>query len=141
MTLSFVNKRSTRTRSSIAHSQMYFSASPEMLDPVGNGWVSGVDQSVVFQSMSGYGMSVNLGLGSSSLGNSGAPGASASPAGRGCQPEGQRSSPTLGESLGSASCGEPRTLSGQPSETVTGYYRWTRRGIKGVDYGGGEVLR
>lgn len=36
---------------------------------------------------------------------------------------------------------EPRTLNGQPSETVTGYYRWTRRGIKGVDYGGGEVLR
>ncbi|HYE60468.1 MAG TPA: prepilin-type N-terminal cleavage/methylation domain-containing protein [Phycisphaerales bacterium] len=36
---------------------------------------------------------------------------------------------------------EPRTLSGAPSETVLGYYRWTRRGIKGVDYGGGEVLR
>ena len=57
-----------RTLVDIAHSQMYFGTSPDMLDPVGDGWVSGVDQSVIFQSMSGYGMSVNLGLGSSSLG-------------------------------------------------------------------------
>jgi prepilin-type N-terminal cleavage/methylation domain-containing protein len=35
--------------------------------------------------------------------------------------------------------GEPATLSGAPSEAIIGYYRWTRCGIKGVDFGGGEV--
>lgn len=49
----------------IAHSQMYFSSSPDILETSGDGWVSGVDQSVVFQSMSGFGMVVGLGLGSS----------------------------------------------------------------------------
>lgn len=34
---------------------------------------------------------------------------------------------------------EPRTVSGNASETVTGYYRWTRSGLRGVDYGGGEI--
>jgi prepilin-type N-terminal cleavage/methylation domain-containing protein len=34
---------------------------------------------------------------------------------------------------------EPPTLSGNASDAVYGYYRWTRRGIKGVDFGGGEV--
>jgi prepilin-type N-terminal cleavage/methylation domain-containing protein len=34
--------------------------------------------------------------------------------------------------------GEPATLSGQPSDIVIGYYRWTRAGLKGVDYGGQE---
>jgi hypothetical protein len=37
--------------------------------------------------------------------------------------------------------GEPDTLSGSESDEVIGYYRWTRNGIKGVDYGGGEVMR
>jgi prepilin-type N-terminal cleavage/methylation domain-containing protein len=37
--------------------------------------------------------------------------------------------------------GEPRTLGGTPSEMVTGYYRWTRKGLRGIDYGGGEVVR
>ena len=36
---------------------------------------------------------------------------------------------------------EPKTLSGANSETVTGHYRWTRAGIRGVDFGGGEVRR
>jgi hypothetical protein len=36
--------------------------------------------------------------------------------------------------------GEPATLSGARSDAVVGYYRWTRCGIKGVDFGGGEVL-
>jgi prepilin-type N-terminal cleavage/methylation domain-containing protein len=36
---------------------------------------------------------------------------------------------------------EPRTLSGSPSEQVTGHYRWTRAGIRGVDFGGGEARR
>jgi hypothetical protein len=35
--------------------------------------------------------------------------------------------------------GEPRTMSGAASEAVKGYYRWTRSGIKGVDFGGSEV--
>jgi hypothetical protein len=35
--------------------------------------------------------------------------------------------------------GEPPTLSGAPSDQVLGYYRWTRKGLAGVDYGGGQV--
>lgn len=36
---------------------------------------------------------------------------------------------------------EPRTLSGNASDVLlAGYFRWTRMGLKGVDYGGGEVL-
>jgi hypothetical protein len=31
---------------------------------------------------------------------------------------------------------EPATLSGQPSDQVFGYYRWTRNGLHGVDFGG-----
>lgn len=34
---------------------------------------------------------------------------------------------------------DPPTLSGSESDTVTGYYRWTRDGLGGVDYGGGET--
>jgi type II secretory pathway pseudopilin PulG len=34
---------------------------------------------------------------------------------------------------------EPPTVSGQPAEVVTGHYRWTRGGIKGIDYGGPEI--
>lgn len=34
---------------------------------------------------------------------------------------------------------EPPTQSGANKETVTGYYRWTRGGLKGIDYGGTEV--
>lgn len=36
---------------------------------------------------------------------------------------------------------EPPTLSGQPHDKIIGYYRWTRGGLKGVDYGGGEVSK
>ncbi len=35
--------------------------------------------------------------------------------------------------------GEPRTLSGNTSDVVRGYFRWTRKGLGGIDYGGGEV--
>jgi len=35
---------------------------------------------------------------------------------------------------------EPRTKTGLPSDLVFGRYRWTRGGLKGVDYGGEEVL-
>jgi prepilin-type N-terminal cleavage/methylation domain-containing protein len=34
---------------------------------------------------------------------------------------------------------EPATRSGAATETVIGYYRWTRQGLRGVDYGGAEV--
>jgi type II secretory pathway pseudopilin PulG len=37
--------------------------------------------------------------------------------------------------------GEPPTLSGAVSDQVIGYYRWTRSGLQGVDYGGGEVWK
>jgi prepilin-type N-terminal cleavage/methylation domain-containing protein len=36
---------------------------------------------------------------------------------------------------------DPPTLNGQPNEIVNGYYRWTRAGLKGVDYGGRENFR
>jgi prepilin-type N-terminal cleavage/methylation domain-containing protein len=36
---------------------------------------------------------------------------------------------------------DPPTISGAPSETVQGYFRWTRSGLKGVDFGGGEQKR
>lgn len=35
---------------------------------------------------------------------------------------------------------EPPTRNGQPTETVTGYMRWTRGGLKGIDYGAKEIL-
>jgi hypothetical protein len=35
----------------------------------------------------------------------------------------------------------PRTLSGSVSDPVSGYFRWTRMGLKGVDFGASEVLR
>jgi hypothetical protein len=35
----------------------------------------------------------------------------------------------------------PRTLSGFASDPVNGYFRFTRMGLKGVDFGGGEVFR
>jgi len=35
--------------------------------------------------------------------------------------------------------GEPPTLSGAAADTVIGWFRWTRRGLRGVDFGGHEV--
>jgi hypothetical protein len=34
---------------------------------------------------------------------------------------------------------EPQTRSGDQYDVVKGYYRWTRGGLKGIDYGGGEI--
>jgi prepilin-type N-terminal cleavage/methylation domain-containing protein len=34
---------------------------------------------------------------------------------------------------------EPPTASGEPSDTLAGYYRWTRGGLKGIDFGGSEI--
>jgi prepilin-type N-terminal cleavage/methylation domain-containing protein len=36
---------------------------------------------------------------------------------------------------------EPPTLSGAEHDNVLGYYRWTRSGLKGVDFAGGEQWR
>jgi prepilin-type N-terminal cleavage/methylation domain-containing protein len=36
---------------------------------------------------------------------------------------------------------EPPTLSGADFDQVIGYYRWTRGGLRGVDYGGKEVWK
>lgn len=36
---------------------------------------------------------------------------------------------------------EPATLSGAAQQNVEGMFRWTRAGIKGIDFGGGEVRR
>ena len=44
-----------RALTAIAHSQMSFSSSPDMLDADGNGWQSGADQSLMFQTMSSSG--------------------------------------------------------------------------------------
>ncbi len=35
--------------------------------------------------------------------------------------------------------GEPPTLSGNASDPIIGYYRWTRKGLQGLDFGGKEV--
>ena len=35
--------------------------------------------------------------------------------------------------------GDPATLSGAAFDNYYPYFRWTRRGLRGVDYGGGEV--
>jgi prepilin-type N-terminal cleavage/methylation domain-containing protein len=34
---------------------------------------------------------------------------------------------------------DPPTLSGNPTDDVLGYYRWTRGGLKGIDFSGGEL--
>jgi hypothetical protein len=34
---------------------------------------------------------------------------------------------------------EPPTSTGAPSEDWPGRYRWTRGGLKGIDFGGSEV--
>ena len=34
---------------------------------------------------------------------------------------------------------EPPTLSGDALEDVVGYYKWTRGGLKGIDFGGSEI--
>jgi prepilin-type N-terminal cleavage/methylation domain-containing protein len=36
---------------------------------------------------------------------------------------------------------EPPTLSGNTSDVVKGYFRWTRGGLRGVDFAGGEVRK
>ena len=57
-----------RALSAIAHSQMSFSTSPDMLDADGSGWQSGADQSLMFQAMSGAGAAIDIGLGGGGVG-------------------------------------------------------------------------
>ena len=56
-----------RALTAIAHSQVSFSTSPDMLDADGNGWQSGADQSLMFQTMSSSGATIGIGLGSDVL--------------------------------------------------------------------------
>ena len=57
-----------RALSAIAHSQMSFGTSPDMLDADGSGWQSGADQSLMFQAMSGAGAAIDIGLGGGDVG-------------------------------------------------------------------------
>ena len=55
-----------RALTTIAHAQVSYSDSPDMLDSNGSGsWTSGVGQTLLFQTMSGYGASIALDLGAS----------------------------------------------------------------------------
>ena len=57
-----------RALTTIAHSQMSFSTSPEMLHADGSGdWTSGVDQSLMFQTMSGHAGIVGIALDASHI--------------------------------------------------------------------------
>src|ERR1044072_1284592 len=47
---------------------MSFSSSPDMLDADGSGWVSGADQSLMFQAMSASGANVGIDIGTSGFG-------------------------------------------------------------------------
>lgn len=64
-----------RSMADIAHSQMFFSSVPDVIEGSGDAWQSGADQSVVFQGMSGYGMTVGLDLGQDDLDFSSGPSA------------------------------------------------------------------
>ena len=57
-----------RALSAVAHSQMSFSSSPDMLDADGSGWASGADQSLMFQAMSASGANVGIDIGTSGFG-------------------------------------------------------------------------
>jgi prepilin-type N-terminal cleavage/methylation domain-containing protein len=59
----------------------------------------------------------------------------------GFQPNNPRSAaPTKYKYIGPASYNfEPPTVSGRPFDLVDGHYRWTRGGLKGIDFGAGEI--
>ncbi|WP_147154148.1 hypothetical protein [Reyranella soli] len=54
-----------RALTAIAHAQMSFDSSPAMLEADGNGWESGADQTLLFQTMTGSSATIGLGLGGS----------------------------------------------------------------------------
>jgi hypothetical protein len=56
-----------RALTTIAHSQMSFGSSPDMLEADGGGWTSGTDQSLMFQSMSGSGADIDVSAGAGSI--------------------------------------------------------------------------
>lgn len=53
-----------RALTAIAHAQMSFASTPDVLEADGNGWESGADQALLFQTMAGSAATVGLGLGS-----------------------------------------------------------------------------
>jgi len=55
-----------RALTTIAHSQMSFGTSPDMLDADGSGWQSGADQSLLFQAMS-HGVTIGVTAGADSF--------------------------------------------------------------------------
>ena len=57
-----------RALTTVAHAQMYFSTSPDMLDSVGGGWASGSNQSLMFQAMLGDGASAGISIGGQAVG-------------------------------------------------------------------------
>jgi len=57
-----------RALTAVAHSQMSFSSSPDMLDADGSGWLSGADQSLMFQTMSVSGANVGIDIGTAAFG-------------------------------------------------------------------------
>lgn len=56
-----------RALTTIAHSQVSYSTSPDMLDADGSGWDSGANQSLLFQTMSGGPANIALDLGSDTV--------------------------------------------------------------------------
>ena len=57
-----------RAMTAIAHSQMSYSSSPDMLDADGSGWASGADQSLMFQTMSASAANVGIDIGTAAFG-------------------------------------------------------------------------
>jgi hypothetical protein len=55
-----------RALTAIGHSEMYFAASPDMLDAAGSGWTSGASQSLLFQAMSADAATIGVTLGAQS---------------------------------------------------------------------------
>lgn len=56
-----------RALTTIAHSQVSYAASPDMLDADGSGWDSGANQTLLFQTMSGGPANISLDLGSDTV--------------------------------------------------------------------------
>jgi hypothetical protein len=56
-----------RALTTIAHSQVSYADSPDMLDVAGDGWASGANQSLLFQTMTAGSAAVGLDLGGTSL--------------------------------------------------------------------------
>jgi hypothetical protein len=58
----------SRAMTAIAHSQISYGSSPDMLDASGASWTSGADQSLMFQAMSASAATVGVDIGTSAFG-------------------------------------------------------------------------